>query len=171
MPKKVYVNVADYKLMDGKREVEDVTSVTLPSVSHPTVNIDAAGMAGAVDMPNQAKLEAMEFTINHNNGNNCNRLTDPDQHSFEFRVARQRYTVDKGALGLEGAKFRVVGVHKGTEHGTVEAGNPLGSTERYSVLRFERIINGVTDTIVDVMKGVIKFNGKDCVSQVRSLLD
>lgn len=170
MPKKVYVNVADYKLMDGKRECEDVTSVTLPTVSHPTVSIDAAGMAGAIDMPNQAKLEAMEFSINHNNGTNCNRLTDPDQHSFEFRVARQRYTVDKGNLGIEGAKFRIIGVHKSTEHGTVEAGNPYGSTERYSVLRFERILNGETDTIVDVMKGVLKFNGKDCVSDVQSVL-
>lgn len=171
MPKKVYVNVADYKLMDGKREVEDVTSVTLPSVSHPTVSIDAAGMAGAVEMPNQAKLEAMEFTINHNNGRNCNRLTDPDQHSFEFRVARQRYMVEKGQLGIEGAKYRVVGVHKGTEHGTVEAGNPLGSTERYAVLRFERIMDGEVDVLVDVMKGIINFNGIDANSDVRSVLD
>lgn len=171
MPKRVYNNVEDHKLLDNKRVCEDITSVVLPTVSHPTTTIDAAGMAGAVDMPNQAKLEAMELSISHNNGSNCQYLTNPNKHTIEFRLARQRYNVTKGELEHEGVKYRITAVHKSTEHGTVEAGNPLGSTERFTVLRFERIIDGETDTVADVMAGVLKFNGNDLVNEVQSLLN
>ena len=140
-------------------------------MSHPTVTIDAAGMAGAVDMPNQAKLESMELSISHNNGSNCKFLTNPNKHTIEFRLARQRYNVTKGELEHEGVKYRITAVHKSTEHGTVEAGNPLGSTERFTVLRFERIVDGETDTVADIMAGVLKFNGYDLVSEVQSLLN
>lgn len=171
MPKKVYVNVADYKVKDGKYEIEDVTSVVLPTVSHPTIPINSAGMAGSIDMPNQSKVEAMEFTINHNNGTNSNRLIGPGLHKFDFRVARHRYNVGKATLGAESVRYEVACIHKSTEHGTVEAGNPLGSTERYSVSRFVRYVNEKEDTVVDIMSGPIKLNGKDCVSEVNAILN
>lgn len=171
MPKKVYVNVADYKVKDGNYEVEDVTSVVLPTVSHPTIPINSAGMAGAIDMPNQSKLEAMEFSVNHNNGTNANRLIGPGLHHFDFRLARHRYNVSKADLAPEGVRYEITAVHKSTEHGTVEAGNPLGSTERYSVTRFVRYVDEKEDTVADIMNGLIKLNGKDCVSDVKALLN
>lgn len=174
MAQKVYVNVADHKLKDkvgGKNcEVEDITSVVLPTVSHPTIAVDSAGMAGSIDMPNQSKLEAMEFTINHNNGTNCPKLLTPGLHKFDFRLARHRYNVGKADLGVEGVRYEITAVHKSTEHGTVEAGNPLGSTERYSVTRFVRYIDDKEDTVADIMNGLIKLNGKDCVSAVKAIL-
>jgi len=171
MPAKVYNNVVDHRLVNNGIVTEDITSVTLPAIEHPTVNIVAAGVTGDVDMPNTSRVSAMELAISHNNGNNCQYLTNPNKHTIEFRLARQRYNVKKGMLEHEGVKYRITGVHKSTEHGTVEAGNPLGSTERFTVLRFERIVNGETDTIVDVMSGVLKFNGHDLVSEVQALLN
>ena len=170
MPQKVYNNVVDHRLIDNDNVCEDITSVVLPTVSHPTITIDVAGMAGEVDMPNQAKLESMELSISHNNGINCQGLTDPNKHSISFRLARQRYNVTEGMLEHESVKYNITAIHKSTEHGTVESGNPLGSTERFTVLRFERIINGKTDLLVDVMAGELKFNGHDAVADVQNLL-
>ena len=170
MPKKVYNNVEDHRLLDNGRVVEDVTTVQLPTIEHPTVDIDAAGMAGVVSMPNGVKVNAMEFTVNHNNGENCDKLADPGKHTIEFRLVRQRYNVPKGEIEHESVKYRVTGVHKSTEDGTVEAGNPLGSSEKFSVLRYEKIINGKTTVLIDIMTGTIKINGKDTTNVVQNML-
>lgn len=170
MPKKVYNNVEDHRLLDSGNVAEDITSVTLPDIENPTTKIASAGMVGDVDMPNTARVNAMEISISHNNGVNCDKLSLPGKHSIELRIARQAYDVPKGEIGHEGIKFRFVCVHKKTTQGSVETGNPMGHTCTYSVLRMERVENGETKTLIDVMAGILKFGGKDYTSDVENLL-
>lgn len=170
MPSKIYNNVVDHRLLDGGRVVEDVTSVTLPTIEHPTTTIASAGMVMDVDVPNMAHINAMEIAISHNNGVNCHLLATPGKHSIEFRLARQRYNVANGEIGFESAKYRVTCMHKSTEDGTVETNNPMGSTEKLSILRYEKEINGKVVTLIDAMAGIIKVNGKDCTNAVENLL-
>lgn len=171
MPQKVYNNVEGHRVLDNSRVVEDVTSITLPTIKHPTTTISASGMAMDVDMPNTTHLDAMDFSVAHNNGVNCKYLADPGKHFIETRVVRQRYNVAGGEIEHESVKYRVTGVHKESDKGSVETGNPLGSTEKYSVLRYEEEINGEITTIIDAMAGLIKYNGKDCTNAVESLLN
>ena len=77
MPSKVYNNVEGHRVIDNNKVCEDVTSVTLPTITHPTNTIKASGMVMDVDMPNTTHLDAMEFSISHNNGVNCNLLGNP----------------------------------------------------------------------------------------------
>lgn len=170
MPNKVYCNVEKHRILDNNREIEDVTKIGLPTIAHPTITVKSAGMSMDVDMPDVTHLNAMEFTVYHNNGVNGKYLADPGKHTIEARVARQQYNVPKGEIAHEGVKFRITCVHKETAKGDIETGNPYGSTEKYSVLRYEEEINGEVTTIIDAMAGIIKFNGKDCVSAVDSLL-
>lgn len=170
MPQKVYNNVEGHRVYDNGRVAEDVTSVSLPTISHPSTSISASGMAMDVEMPNSTHLEAMEFGINHNNGVNCKYLADPNKHFIETRVVRQRYNVAAGEIEHESVKFRVTCVHKSTEKGSIEMGNPYGSTEKFSVLRYEEEVDGEIITIVDAMAGMIKYNGKDYTDAVESLL-
>ena len=171
MPSKVYNNVEGHRVLDNERVAEDVTSVSLPTIEHPTSTISAAGMAADVDMPNTTHINAMEFSVSHNNGVNCKYLASPGKHFIETRVVRQRYNVAAGEIEHESVKFRVTGVHKSTEKGSIETGNPYGSTDKYSVLRFEEEVNGEVTAIVDAMAGVIKFNGVDYTDQIESLLN
>ena len=171
MPSKVYNNVEGHRVLDNERVAEDVTSVSLPTIEHPTSTISAAGMAADVDMPNTTHINAMEFGVSHNNGVNCKYLASPGKHFIETRVVRQRYNVAAGEIEHESVKFRVTGVHKSTEKGSIETGNPYGSTDKYSVLRFEEEVNGEVTAIVDAMAGVIKFNGVDYTDQIESLLN
>lgn len=171
MPKKVYNNVEGHRVIDNKRTVEDVTKVGLPTVKHPTTEISkVSGMAMDINMPDGTRLEAMEFAIYHNNGVNCHRLTDPDKHTFEFRVVRQRYNVTKAIMEHESVKYRIIGFHVSTEKGDVEMGNPLGSTEKYSVLRYEEEVNGKVTIVADATAGLLKFNGKDYTNVIESML-
>jgi len=170
MPTKVYNNVVEHRLIDNGKVVEDVTSVGVPTLEFQTTPISVSGMVMDVDMPDTTHLKAMEFTVSHNNGTNCRYLSNPGKHSLETRVARQRYNVTKGENEYESVKFRITGLHKSTEKGTIEKGNPYGSTEKYSVLRYEEEIAGVVVTLIDATAGIIRWNGKDYTSPVESLL-
>ena len=170
MPQKVYCNVEDHRLLDNKKVIEDVTKVGLPTIKHPTTNIAAAGMVMDVDMPNTTHLEPMDYTIYHNNGVNCEYLAIPGKHTQEFRTVRQRYNVAKGQIEHESVKYRLVGIHVETQKGDVETGSPLGSTEKYSCLRYEEEINGKVVTLIDAMAGIIKYNGKQYTSTVANML-
>ncbi len=171
MPKKVYNNVEDHRILCDKQIVEDVTSVVLPTVEHPTTPLEnVSGMAGNIDMPNPSRVNAMELQIAHNNGVNCKLLSVPKKHDFELRVVRQRFDVAKTAMQHELVKYRITGIPKSTELGTVEAGNPIGSTETYSVLRLEEIINGKQTILVDVPGGNVKYNKKSYSDTIQKLL-
>lgn len=170
MPQKVYNNVEGYRLIDGKRVVEDVTKVGLPTFKHPTTKISAAGMAMDVDMPNITHLEATDYTVHHNNGVNCKYLSNPGKHTQEFRTVRQRYNVPKGEIQHESVKYRLTGVHTQTQKGDIENNSPYGSTETYSLLRYEEEIDGVVVTIIDASAGVIRWNGKDYTDVVENML-
>lgn len=170
MPKLVYNNVEDHRLIDGKTVVEDVTKVGLPTIEHPTTTISASGMVMAVDMPNVSHINAMTYTINHNNGANCTKLATPGKHTQEFRTVRQRYNVAKAVIQHESVKYRLVGVHTKSEKGDIETGSPYGSTETYSCLRYEEEVNGKVVTLVDAMAGVLKYNGVSYSDAVQNLL-
>jgi len=170
MPKRVYCNIEKHRILDNKKEIEDVTKFGLPTIAHPTTDVKSSGMAMDVAMPDTTHLNAMDFTIYHNNGINCALLAQPGKHSIEARTARQRYDVAKGEIKHESVKFRIICVHVETQKGDIETGNPYGSTEKYSVLRYEEEVDGKVTTIADAMAGLIKFNGKDCTSEVDNLL-
>lgn len=170
MPKSIKMNVTDHLLMDNNRECEDVTQVVLPSFEHPTTTVNTSGMTMAIDVPDQTKYNAAEFSVAHNNGINCEYLCTPGKHVMEFRTVRQKYTTSKTDIGLESVKFRVTGLHKSTEKGTIETGNPWGSTEKYSVIRYEEIVNGKTTVLIDGPGSRNQINGIDYADDVQKLL-
>lgn len=172
MPKKVYNNVERHKLTDNGRVVEDVTKVGLPTIKHPTTAIEnVAGMAMNVDVPDQARLEAADFTIYHNNGTNCEHLADPGTHDFEFRTVRQRYNAMTSIMEHEPVKYRIKGLFVETQEGDVETGSPLGSTVKYSILRYEREINGEIVDQYDAALGVIMHNGVSTTDEIDALIE
>ena len=171
MPQNVYNNVEAHRIIDNGRVVEDVTKFSLPTITHPTTTIKAAGMAADVDFPNVTHLDAMSCTIDHNNGVNCQYLADPGKHIMEMRTVRQKYNTALGEIEHESVKYRITGIHVETSKGDVEPGNPYGSVEKYSVLRYEEEIDGEVTTIVDAVSGILRWNGKDYSHVIESMLN
>ena len=175
MPQRVYNNVEGHRVIDkvGKKSytIEDVTKIGLPTFKHPTTELkNITGLAMDINMPNTTHLEAADFTLYHNNGINCKYLATPDKHQFEVRTVRQKFVTQKGEIQHESVKYRITGVHSETQKGDIETGSPYGSTEKYSVLRYEEEIDGKVVTIYDAISGLIKLNGKSYTDVVDSML-
>lgn len=170
MPKKVHNKIVGQKLMDGNLEVEDVTSVTIPDIEFTADEYDVSGLAAAFEAIDPTHVNAMTFSISHNNGTNCQQLNSPKKHHFEFRLAQQALNTAKGDTGYQSVKYRVDGMPKKISDGTAERGNPLGTTVDYTVLRFEKEVAGKVVTLIDALSNIIKINDVDYTSQINQLL-
>lgn len=171
MPKKVYCIVEDHRMLVNKKEVEDVTVFTPPTIEHPTTSLqNVSGLAGDIDMPNQARVNALECAVAHNNGVNANLLIAPGVLNLEFRAARQYYDVPKNTMEHGVNKYRVTCIHQRTEPGTIETGNPEGKTEYYKVTSYEEIKDGKTINKIDIPAGIIEKNGKRISDKIQKLL-
>lgn len=172
MPKKIKINVEDHKLIDNKRTCEDVTQVVLPSFEHPTTAVEnVSGMAMNLDVPNPSRFNSAEMSIAHNNGVNCEYLDMPGKHESEFRMARQTFDTSKTDIKHEGVKFRTVSLFKRVEKGTIETGNPWGSTCVYGIVRYEEIVDGKQTFLVDATGNKLVVNGKSFTDDISSLLN
>ena len=169
MQKNVALNVVEFRVFFNGEHIEDITSFTPASLKHPTSEVNTAGVPIAMDIPNQYRLEKLEMKLAHNNGRGCDKLTTPGTNRIEVRIAKQAYDVNGVAIGLESVKYRMDAMHVSTEAGDVETGNPLGSTEVYSLSYHEREVNGV---VLDVASasGTVRINGVDCRSGVEAIL-
>ena len=170
MPKNIKINVVDHLLKDGDNTVEDVTQVVLPTFEHPTTNVDVSGMSMAIDVPDMTRYSASEYSIAHNNGTNSGLLVTPGKHVQEFRTVRQKYTVSATEIQYESVKYRLTGLHKSTEKGTIETGNPWGSTEKYSLIRYEEIVDGKTTMVIDGPGNINKIGETDYAGDIANLL-
>lgn len=173
---KIYCNVEDHRLFDksggatDKVLIEDVTKVGLPTIKHTITNIKSAGMAMDIDMPNETHLEAMDFTIYHNNGVDCKRLANPGKHNIEFRIARQRYDIAGAVIGHESVKYIIEGAHAESQKGDIETGSPYGTTEKYSIIKYTEIVNGETTVDIDATAHKITINGSEYYDSIEKLL-
>lgn len=167
----VRCNVEDHRLLDGGVRCEDVTTFTPPTLEHPTTEVKSSGLVADINVPNMYHYNAMECSVAHNKGQNCQRLGQPGIHNLEFRAARQKYITATGEMDLELVKYRVTGIHLASEPGDIETDNPTGMTERYSILRYSEEIGGEEVTLIDTTSGIIRINGVDYGNQLSSLLD
>lgn len=175
MPQRVYNNIEGHRIIDkvGKKSytIEDVTKIGLPTFKHPTTEFkNVSGLAMDVNMPNTTHLEAADFTLYHNNGVNSKYLAVPEKHQFEVRTVRQKFVTAKGEIQHETVKYRITCIYTETQKGDLETGSPYGSTEKYSVLRYEEEIDGTVVTVYDAMAGIIKKNGKEYLDVIESML-
>ena len=171
MLENVRCNVEDHRLFHDGTRVEDITKVDLPKIEHPTTAVKSAGMLMDVDMPNIYHYNSMEIKVSHNNGNGCNLLPVPGPHDIEMRAARQDYSVAKGEIDMELVKVRARVVPKSSEKGSIETDNPYGSTESFSVLRYEEEINGEIWMLIDSTASRLIIAGVDYSDRLSSILD
>lgn len=168
--KSLKINVVDHLLLHDNLEVEDITSVVLPTFEHPTTEVNTSGIAIALEIPDMTKFNAAEYSIAHNNGINSSYLSVPGLHTDEFRTVRQKYTTSKTQVEYESVKYRLTGMHKSTEKGTIETGNPWGSTDTFGLIRYEEIVDGVQTMLVDGPNNIVRINGTDYSDDVQKLL-
>ena len=167
----MYHNVVRSRTIDNGVEIEDVTSITLPTVEHPTTEISTGGMAGSMNLPDNAFINPMTASIAHNNGKGSKGLSMPGRHAIIVSVARQKYDTAGQEIGFKNVTYKMIGMHVKSDKGKVETKNPLGTTDDFAITRYEEIIEGETTVLIDIPGGIIQFNGVDYTSQVESALN
>ncbi len=171
MAKQIVSIVEDFRVLDGGNMVEDVQTVTLPNITHPTTTIAGSGMAGEIDMPDGSQVSAMSYSLAHNCGLNSQRLSRPGVHEQEFRVAKQVYDKESGELRHQSMKVRVRGIFTGEDKGSIQRKNANGRTANYSCVRYEEEADGNVVTLIDIPGGLMIIDGVDYGSTVKNLLE
>ncbi len=171
MQKQIVSIIEDFRVFDGTVLVEDVQSCTLPKITNPVTTISGSGMAGNIDMPDSSRVSSMAYSLAHNNGLNCGMLCRPGVHDNEFRTSVQVYDKEKGTMVRKSVKHRLRGFFAGEEKGTIQRGNPLGSTVNFNCIRYEREEDGVITQRIDIPAGIIEYGGVSYTSETQNLLD
>lgn len=165
-----YANVERFRLTVNGTEIEDVTSITLPDVEHPTTAISTAGMAGELELPDTAFVNAMTFSVTHNKGKGAEALL-ASRATIIVSIARMRYDTAGQEVGYVNTTYKLIGMHKKTTEGRVETKNPLSVTDDFSISRFEERVEGKERVFIDVTSGTVREAGENRTSAVESALN
>ena len=85
---------------------------------------------------------------------------------------RQKYDTALGQIVPVSLKVRLTGMPKSINKGTIESGNPFGSTVEYSCTRYEEEQEGVITTLIDIMMpDRYIWNGTNYYQDYSSMLD
>lgn len=171
MNKQVHNKVVDNRLFNGSTAVEDVTSVETPDIEFVNDEIDIPGATAKLNVVSPYQVGAMTLTVNHNNGNGCDSLSTPEIHKLEMRIAQQVITAATGETGYKLVKVRAWGTPMSVSRGTVERGNPMGSSVKFALTRYEEEHEGKTTILIDALAGKLEMNGTDYAGAINRMLD
>lgn len=158
--------MADTVYSDNVLVAKDV-AFTLPSAAFKTATMSAMG---DMNVPLPALFENMELSITKIGVDmglgNMNKLEKQD---LEFRFIQSRVTAD-GTTKQIGCKAFVRTLPTGIPEISVEVGNTAEVPLTYTVTRSQLYVDGQEIYCIDRLAGVLRYNGKDYMTSVNSLL-
>lgn len=157
--------LADKVLADNDIVAEDVT-FTLPDVSFLKGDYKATGNL-SLPIP---LVEAMEASITKIGLNRkLSKIQKPEPVSFEFRAVQNDLKVD-GTNTQTGIKAFIRGVPNKVAGGSIEPGASWSGEITISVLRYQLIVDGEEQILIDPLKQIIKIDGTDYGQSIKSYL-
>lgn len=165
----IYGNVERFRVVANGQEVEDVTSISLPTLEHPTTSVSTSGMAGELSIPDAAFINSMTLSITHNKGRNSEQL-QASRASIIVSLARQKYDSAGQQMGFVNITYKCIGLHVKTDEGKAETKNPLSVTDDFSLTRYEEKVEGQERVLIDIPAGIIRINGQEFTSDVEKAL-
>lgn len=147
-----------------------LASAVLPNIAFIVQSVTGAGLAGNLDavIP---MLDAMELTLNFRSvTDSAARLTAPEKHQIDLRVAEQYLDSVKGTKEIQADKYVMVAMPKTTTPGQVAPASTANVSGTYSVYRYEAYKDGEELWCLDPVNGVLRFGGVDYWEPVRRAL-
>lgn len=158
--------VADTVYANGLLSARDV-SFTLPGLSFLTADVQAMGN---MSVPLVGLLENMELSITKIGlDDGLRRLNRLEKNLLEFRWVQNVVRSD-GSQAVEGCKAFVRTLPSATPEIGVEVGSSPEEEITYNVTRLQIYIAGREWLTVDRLAGILRFDGKDYMSQIDRLL-
>ena len=158
--------VADTVYSDNVLVAQDV-SFTLPGISFLTADVQAMGN---MSVPVIGLMENMELAITKVGiDKGFSRMNRLEKQNLEFRWAQDVVKSD-GSIGTEGCKAFVRTMPSAIPETGIEVGSATEHENTYNVTRMQIYANGVEVLCVDRLSQILRINGKDYMSKIRSLL-
>lgn len=158
--------LADTVYDEGKLVAKDVV-FTLPAVTPVTADFKAMG---TLTMPVIGQIEAMEATITKIGIDlGLRDLVKFMSKTLEFRWVQDVKTSD-GATKTEGCKAFLRAMPKGIPGLTQDPGNASENEIAFAVSRYQLYVGGVEYWLVDQLNTIMRVDGVDYCSVIRSLL-
>ena len=170
-----YLNVAGcsvYFCPDGSTPEQDPLGIdqedTLPSVTHPTSDVQLMGTAS---IPVQTSIEDMECTINLPDSAAANKCRRKGVVTFLIYHAVSISDCQTGEVNLGGFKAKVSGIISGKEGLNVTPQGETSTAITLKVLRYQ-FVDDEGNQVIDIDRpaGVLKINGEDYRSELKNLL-
>jgi len=158
--------IADTVHNDGALVAKDV-SFSLPQISFPTSDFN---VMGPMSLPNMGQVEDMETTVTKIGIDmGLAALLKSSVHKLEFRFIQMQLLND-GTQKNEGCKAFISGVPKSIGGIEVEPGSPVSNDIALATMRYQLYVGGKELWLVDRLKQILRINGKDYYSSIKSYL-
>ena len=157
---------------NGKmKKICDTTKVQLPSLEYSSSTLSGSGIMGEIDFPNIYKPGPMAFTLNQRlDTQDAIMLAEPREHLFEVLWVSDKFDTNNAKIGIDSHKAVIKALPKKYDPGSLEAGNASDGSNEMEAYYYKRVINGETVLEIDKLNYVLKVNGVDYSTKIRSLL-
>lgn len=170
MPKisETTINAAVY---EGATEYLGIAEVNLPDLAQLTTEVSGAGIAGKINSPIIGHIEPMSMTLNFRSvTEEAYKLSTPESHSLDLRVAQQERDSGTGKSGIQKIKYSIIATPVKLGMGKIAPASTSDASGEYSVTYLAVYIDGKKVTEVDPMNYIYIINGKDYLADVRKAL-
>lgn len=161
--------VEAHKLILDSDEVNDNTSVQLPSFESLTTEIKGAGIAGAFEMSlpgifGSMKLGIAQRSLNKKSG----ILNKPGIRNIEVRAAVRVMDGDESKVVAVKVFATCIALKSG--QGKIESGSPSEGDADFEILRYRQIVDGVETLLCDKRNYIFKVDGVDYLKELRAAI-
>ncbi len=162
------VNSAVY---ENNTEYRGMADIQLPDVAQMTAEIEGAGIAGKYTSPIIGHIESMKASITFRIvTDETYKLTTPDAHTLEIRVAQQHRNSDKGSIHREPIKYVLIVRPINLKLGKLTPATTGDASGEYAVSYLAGYVGGKKELEVDPTNYIFIMNGKDYLEDIRKAL-
>lgn len=142
--------------------------VTLPSVTHPTMD---ANVMGGMSVPNQTSVENMECTIALPDSAAANKARKRGVRTFVIRHAVSISEAETGSIRLGGFTATVAGLISGKDGLSVSPNANSETNLTIQCVRY-RFVDDEGNEVINISRpdGVLRIGGNDWREELRNLL-
>ena len=162
------VNAAVY---ENNTEYRGLADIQLPDVEQLVAEVEGAGIAGKYTSPIIGHINSMKATFTFRIvTDETYKLTTPDAHTIEIRVAQQKRDSSSGDIYREPVKYVLIMRPINLKLGKVAPATTADASGEYAVSYLASYIDGKKVLEVDPTNYIFIMYGKDYLEDIRKAL-
>ncbi|MCE5199904.1 MAG: phage major tail tube protein [Armatimonadota bacterium] len=148
-----------------------VKSVDLPEIAHKKVDLDMAGMGGAVSMPIPGQIDSMQLKLNASVQTiGMLRSAAPVSNEITVRAIFEQIDTGSGGRVTEARTYVCRGSCGTSGGGSLERGSENAASLEFELFYYKVMVAGSVVTEIDKFNNICIINGVDYAAEVRDAI-